>query len=40
MIRFLSKLTRCNPGNRPYVWLDKGARAFGTASDYRVLLGY
>ncbi len=37
---FLSKLSRCNPGNRPCVRVNEGAGAFGTASDYRVLLGY
>ena len=37
---FLAKLTRCNPGNRPCVRVDERAGAFGTASDYRVLLGY
>ena len=37
---FLSKLARCNPGNRPCVRVNEGAGAFGTASDYRVLLGY
>jgi len=39
---FLSKLTRCNPGNRPCVRVDEGAGAFqgGGRADYRVLLGY
>ena len=37
---FLAKLGRCNPGNRPCVRVNEGAGAFGTASDYRVLLGY
>jgi len=37
---FLVKLTRCNPGNRPCVRVDEKAGPFGTASDYRVLLGY
>ncbi len=37
---FLSKLARCDPGNRPCVRVNEGAGAFGTASDYRVLLGY
>ena len=37
---FLAKLGRCNPGNRPCVRINDGAGAFGTASDYRVLLGY
>ena len=37
---FLSKLTRCDPGNRPCVRVDERAGAFGDRSDYRVLLGY
>jgi len=37
---FMAKLTRCNPGNRPCVRVNEGAGPFGTASDYRVLLGY
>jgi hypothetical protein len=37
---FLSKLTRCDPGNRPCVQVDERAGAFGDRSDYRVLLGY
>ena len=36
----LAKLERCDPGNRPCVRVDERAGAFGTASDYRVLLGY
>ena len=36
----MAKLTRCTPGNRPCVRVDEKAGAFGTASDYRVLLGY
>ena len=37
---FLAKLGRCDPGNRPCVRVNEGAGPFGTASDYRVLLGY
>ena len=37
---FTAKLARCNPGNRPCVRVDEKAGAFGTPSDYRVLLGY
>ena len=39
---FLSKLIRCNPGNRPCVRINEGAGAFESEghSDYRVLLGY
>ena len=37
---FTAKLARCNPGNRPCVRVDEKAGPFGTASDYRVLLGY
>jgi len=37
---FGAKLARCNPGNRPCVRVDEKAGAFGTPSDYRVLLGY
>ena len=37
---FLAKLTRCGPKARPCVRVDESAGAFGTASDYRVLLGY
>ncbi len=36
----MAKLTRCNPGNRPCVRVNENAGAFGTAGDYRVLLGY
>ena len=36
----LAKLGRCDSGNRPSVRVNEGAGAFGTASDYRVLLGY
>jgi len=35
-----AKLERCGPKARPCVRVDEGAGAFGTASDYRVLLGY
>ena len=37
---FLAKLARCGPKSRPCVRVNEGAGAFGTASDYRVLLGY
>ena len=37
---FLAKLERCGPKSRPCVRVDEKAGAFGTASDYRVLLGY
>ncbi len=36
----LAKLERCGPKGRPCVRVNEGAGAFGTASDYRVLLGY
>jgi len=36
----LAKLERCGPKARPCVRVNEGAGAFGTASDYRVLLGY
>ena len=39
-VGFLAKLGRCDPGNRPCVRVNEWAGAFGTASDYRVLLGY
>ncbi len=37
---FLAKLERCGPMRRSCVRVNEGAGAFGTASDYRVLLGY
>jgi len=37
---FVAKLARCEPKARPCVRVDEKAGAFGTASDYRVLLGY
>lgn len=37
---FMAKLTRCNPGNRPCVSVDEKAGPFGSASKYRVLMGY
>ena len=36
----LAKLERCGPKARPCVRINEGAGVFGTASDYRVLLGY
>ena len=36
----LAKLERCGPKARPCVRVDERAGVFGTASDYRVLLGY
>ncbi|MBN9559162.1 MAG: hypothetical protein J0H14_00330 [Alphaproteobacteria bacterium] len=36
----LGKLARCNPGNRPCIRVDEGAGGFGSAGDYRVILGY
>ena len=36
----LAKLERCGPKARPCVRVNEGAGVFGTASDYRVLLGY
>ena len=36
----LAKLERCGPQARPCVRINEGAGVFGTASDYRVLLGY
>ena len=35
-----AKLERCGPKARPCVRVDERAGVFGTASDYRVLLGY
>ena len=35
-----AKLERCGPKARPCVRINEGAGVFGTASDYRVLLGY
>ena len=40
MAGMLSKLIRCEPGNRPCIWVDGAAGAFGTPADYRVILGY
>ncbi len=37
---FMAKLERCGPKARPCVRVDERAGPFGTASDYRVLLGY
>lgn len=37
---FVAKLERCGPKARPCVRVDERAGPFGTASDYRVLLGY
>ena len=37
---FMAKLERCGPKARPCVRVNESAGAFGTASDYRVLLGY
>jgi hypothetical protein len=36
----LGKLTYCDPGNRPCIRVDEGAGAFGTNSDYRIIMGY
>ena len=36
----LARLERCGPKARPCVRINEGAGVFGTASDYRVLLGY
>ena len=36
----MAKLERCGPKARPCVRVDEKAGPFGTASDYRVLLGY
>ncbi len=35
-----AKLERCGPKSRPCVRVTESAGAFGTASDYRVLMGY
>ena len=37
---FTAKLERCGPKARPCVRVDEKSGAFGTTSDYRVLLGY
>ena len=36
----IAKLERCGPKARPCVRINESAGAFGTSSDYRVLLGY
>jgi hypothetical protein len=36
----LDKLTYCDPGNRPCIRVDEGARTFGTNGDYQIIMGY
>jgi hypothetical protein len=36
----LAKLITCGPDRRPCIQVDESAGAFGTNSDYRVILGY
>jgi hypothetical protein len=36
----LGKLTYCGPSSRPCIQVDENAGAFGTNSDYRIIMGY
>ena len=36
----LARIVRCNPGNRPCVWINEATGTFEEQADYWVLRGY